>query len=24
MAEAEIGRHIEAAERRWSLQGVTP
>jgi molybdopterin synthase catalytic subunit len=23
MAEAEIGRHIEAAERRWSLQGVT-
>jgi len=24
MAEAEIGRHIEAAERRWSLQGVSP
>jgi molybdopterin synthase catalytic subunit len=23
MAEAEIGRHIEAAERRWSLRGVT-
>ena len=23
MAEAEIGRHIEAAERRWSLCGVT-
>jgi molybdopterin synthase catalytic subunit len=23
MAEAEIGRHIEAAERRWSLHGVT-
>jgi molybdopterin synthase catalytic subunit len=23
MAEAEIGRHIEAAERRWSLSGVT-
>ncbi len=23
MAEAEIGRHIKAAERRWSLQGVT-
>ena len=23
MAEAEVGRHIEAAERRWSLQGVT-
>jgi molybdopterin synthase catalytic subunit len=23
MAEAEIGRHIEAAERRWSLQGAT-
>jgi len=23
MVEAEIGRHIEAAERRWSLQGVT-
>jgi molybdopterin synthase catalytic subunit len=23
MAEAEIGRHVEAAERRWSLRGVT-
>src|SRR5213080_4706201 len=23
MAEAEIARHIEAAERRWSLMGVT-
>ena len=23
MAEAEIARHIEAAERRWSLLGVT-
>src|SRR5215468_6258428 len=23
MAEAEIGRHVEAAERRWSLHGVT-
>src|SRR2546430_12581737 len=23
MAEAEIGRHIEAAERRWLLRGVT-
>jgi molybdopterin synthase catalytic subunit len=23
MAEAEIGRHVEAAERRWSLNGVT-
>jgi molybdopterin synthase catalytic subunit len=23
MAEAEIGRHIEAAEGRWSLRGVT-
>ena len=23
MAEGEIGRHIEAAERRWSLRGVT-
>src|SRR5215467_8979463 len=23
MAEAEIARHIEAAERRWSLRGVT-
>jgi molybdopterin synthase catalytic subunit len=23
MAEAEIGRHIEAAERRWALRGVT-
>src|SRR5215475_7737843 len=23
MAEAEIVRHIEAAERRWSLKGVT-
>jgi molybdopterin synthase catalytic subunit len=23
MAEAEIGRHIEAAMRRWSLHGVT-
>jgi len=23
MAEAEIARHVEAAERRWSLMGVT-
>src|SRR5262249_2199485 len=23
MAQAEIGRHIEAAARRWSLRGVT-
>ena len=23
MAEAEIARHVEAAERRWSLRGVT-
>jgi molybdopterin synthase catalytic subunit len=23
MAEAEIGRHVEAAERRWPLLGVT-
>jgi molybdopterin synthase catalytic subunit len=23
MAEAEIARHVEAAERRWSLSGVT-
>src|SRR5262249_57525282 len=23
MAEAEIGRHIEAAERRWSLRALT-
>ena len=23
MAEDEIGRHVEAAERRWSLRGVT-
>ena len=23
MAEAEVSRHIEAAERRWSLRGVT-
>ena len=23
MVEAEIGRHVEAAERRWSLRGVT-